>query len=746
VNSLKLSNNDVELIAGAGANGSQLRISNTTTGPIKFRMGNGKLQANAHDAMNIYNTQATSQIQIGNNDTLANRYDTTSKVIIDHTQLNDGLKVCKASGSTTRVNHDSVNTGAIILQDGYSGDTTKALYTSESGAKIMYYGNQVYPPVTQLQVGVGGITYLINNPTSLTNSATTPSITMSGTYTSATGTSITKSGYNVGLSYQLATIKSDYIPSSNNPILDGTYEANLSASFIGSNPAKLYSKLYLTCETSSFTGTSLITKGYSGTGSGTVQAIKTLPIPVSQVSTGFFIPVVGYVDLNVGIIVFPAIQVVSAGTVTLTCTLIDNNGNIIYTFPTISATAGTGDRVFSAMNGANPSAVNATNLSSFQFQIAITNGTGTISQASARGATDANYQITLKVKMMLYDGYSNQTNLNYNTTEIYPLTIPLQGIDITQFTTFSKLEYEPWFIQNSGSSSNHTISLLFNDGNLSHIHTTINPVSSAVVSTPTLASVLTTSNSAGGNTINMNSNQITGISGLVGSDGNTYLVKNLTAGTGITITNSAGVYTITNSAVVSPTMYAGSPSSISSIGGYSNNQYWFGYSTYDFDNYNYDIEFVINQGSGNGYLLHFCWDNNVDFAYYQVMYNDWDATGNYIGSNPTAAFCYTQNINNFQASYKGTLRAVPAVSSTNYNRLMLEGTMSMNSQSSSSRAFSAPARSSKTIISYAGASQNSIAQFNGSHSFSVWATVSSYASNNPLHMRITRVMKNLPGS
>lgn len=553
VNALKLSNNDVELIAGAGVNGSQVRISNTTTGPIKFRMGNGKLQANAHDAMNIYNTQATSQIQIGNNDTLANRYDTTSKVIIDHTQLNDGLKVCKASGSTTRVNHDSVNTGAIILQDDYSGTTTKALYTTENGAKIMYYGDQIYPPVTQLQAGVGGITYSIDNPTNLTNSGTTPSITMSGTYTSATGTSITRSGYTVGLPYQLATIKSDYIPNANNPILDGVYEANLWANYQGNNPAKLYSKLYLTAETSSFTGTSLITKGYSGTGTGAVQAIKTLQIPVSQVSTGLFIPVVGYVDFNVGIIVFPAIQVVSSGTVTLTCTMIDNSGNILYTFPTLSATAGTSDRTFSGMNGATPASVNAVDLTFYQFQVAITNGTGTISQASARGLGDANYQITLKVKMVIYDGISNQTSLNYNTTELYALTLPLKSVDITQYTTFSKIEYESYFIQNSGSANNHSISLLFRDGNLSHIHTTINPTSSAV-STPTLASVLTTSNSAGANTINMNNNQITGISGLVDNNGFTYLVKNLVQGNGITISNSAGVYTI-NSAPTETTPF-----------------------------------------------------------------------------------------------------------------------------------------------------------------------------------------------
>jgi hypothetical protein len=541
VNALKISNNDVELIAGAGADGSQLRISNTTGGPIKLRVGTGKLQSNAHDALNVLNSQATSQVQIGNAATTANRYDTTSKLIVDHTQLNDGIKVCKASGSTTRVNHDSVNTGGVILQDGYAGTTDRALYTIENGAKLMYYGDQVYPPVTQLQAGTAGITYLIDNPTNVTNAAQPPSITMSGTYTSAVGTSITKSGYTVGLSYQLVTIKSDYIPSASNPILDGVYEANLWANYQGNNPAKLYSKLYLTAETSSFTGTSLITKGYSGTGTGAVQAIKTLQIPVSQVSTGFFIPVVGYVDFTVGIIVFPAVQVVSSGTVTLTCTLIDNGGNILYTFPTLSATAGTSDRTFSA--GATPASVNAVDLQFYQFQIAITNGTGTISQASARGIGDANYQITLKVKMMIYDGISNQTSLNYNTTELYALTLPLKSVDITQYTTFSKIEYESYFIQNSGSASNHSITLLFRDGNLSHIHTTINPTSSAV-STPTLASVLASGNSSGANGINMNNNTITGLAGLVGDNGISWVVKHVQAGTNVSISNNSGIFTI----------------------------------------------------------------------------------------------------------------------------------------------------------------------------------------------------------
>ena len=246
----------------------------------------------------------------------------------------------------------------------------------------------------------------------------------------------------------------------------------------------------------------------------------------------------------------------------------------------------------------------------------------------------------------------------------------------------------------------------------------------------------------------MNNNNLTNVGTITPTAITGWQVKSIIAGTGVTVTNSAGAFTIASggSIGITPSVYAGAPASINSIGGYSNNQYHFGTSTYDFDNYNYDIEFVINQGSGTGLLLYFCWDNVVDFSYYQVQYNDWDGTSTYIGGNSHSAIFYTQGISNFQGSYKGTLRALPAPSASNYNRLMLEGTMSMNYQTTGTRSFSALPRCSRTIITYAGVSQNSIAQFNGSHSFSLWASGSNYASNNAMHMRITRVMKNLPGS
>ena len=145
--------------------------------------------------------------------------------------------------------------------------------------------------------------------------------------------------------------------------------------------------------------------------------------------------------------------------------------------------------------------------------------------------------------------------------------------------------------------------------------------------------------------------------------------------------------------------------------------------------------------------MYFCWDNDVNFNNYQLTYFLQDGGSSYVGSDAHSALFYTQNTNGFQASYKGTLRALPAPGgASNFNRLMLEGTLSFNFQTTGVRTFAGPARCHRSVVTYAGATQNSIAQFNGARSLSLWTSGDNYASNNPLHMRITRIIKNLPGS
>jgi len=98
----------------------------------------------------------------------------------------------------------------------------------------------------------------------------------------------------------------------------------------------------------------------------------------------------------------------------------------------------------------------------------------------------------------------------------------------------------------------------------------------------------------------MNSNQITGISGLVDNSGNTYLVKNLASGTGITISNSAGVYTI-NSAPTETTPFYSTTVTLNNSGLTTVTLPGSGINLQ-----NYDIELRINmtfENSGSGYTF-----------------------------------------------------------------------------------------------------------------------------------------------
>ena len=550
-NYVKVSNLDTEVVQCNGSGGNGTLKLGAFNGNIDMYVGTAGTQASGTKVIQV---KSTKQVIIGDNNTQANRYDATSKVIIDHTNLANGLKVCKASGQTARMDHNNISCQSFTFQDDYDiiGNNNvfeKTLYTTQNGAKLFYWGEQIYPPLnTQTTVG-GGITYLINNPTTVTNASPAPTITMTAAYTSATTTSIIRTGYTVGLNHLLTTIKSEYIPSLGNSILSGVYEANLWATYTGNSPANLKAKLFYVAETTDITGFSLINKNYTGSaGSGTLQAIKTKVINVPQtVFQGFFGNITGFLSIDLLNVVFPSVTVTTAGTVTLTCTLKNNSGSVLYTFQSISgATSGTSNRFFLCVTSPTPATITAESLTNFFFEIAITSGTGTISQASARNANDANYTFNGRVRYLLYDGTFNPTSLTQNSTNLYALSLPVETCDTTEFTTFSKIQTEIYFSQVSGNNNNHQIALLFNDGNLSHMHTNITPAGGA--GNPTLASVLATSNSAGANEINMNGNLIRGISALIPVSGSSWLVRNLSAGSGISISNDgAGIYTISHS-------------------------------------------------------------------------------------------------------------------------------------------------------------------------------------------------------
>ena len=109
---------------------------------------------------------------------------------------------------------------------------------------------------------------------------------------------------------------------------------------------------------------------------------------------------------------FPSVAVSTAGTVNLGCTLKNNSGTVLYTFQSISSVStGTSDRYFLCITSPTPATITTENLINFFFEIAITSGTGTISQASAKNANDANYTFNGRVRYLLYDGLLNPTSL-----------------------------------------------------------------------------------------------------------------------------------------------------------------------------------------------------------------------------------------------------------------------------------------------------------------------------------------------
>ena len=552
VNALKISNNDVELTAGAGdANTSQLRISNTTGGPIKLRVGTGKLQANAHDALSVFNTQATSQVQIGNAATTANRYDATTKLIVDQTQLADGIKVCKDAGSVTRINHDNITTPSInvttLVPTAITGWNVKEL---GAGSGISISSNAGVYTINSSGSGGGsggGTTFILTNATSVTN--TSPTNTLTTTYTSTAKTTITRNAYTANVDYAMGEFKSGYILSSANLVLSGSYTADLFGLLTANQPSFLFSKLYHIVERGTPSTQFIVDKSLiytSGSNSTNYQILYTKPIPVP----------VADISITLYQVVIPQLLTISSPNgselITLTLRLISKNGagteTTQYTFPTQTATIGnqTADRTFIASGGVT---IDMFSLTSYYFKLTLTDdfAQGSVMrQALMRSDTDIVYKLAATTKTLIYNGTTNRTTLTNGVSTIYQLEMPFSfsSYDISDYTDYSKIQLEPFFIQPSGSTTGHSFVLSFQDGALSHLSTSINSTGAS-----TLAQVLTAGNTAN-TSINMNGNNITSVGTIAPTAITGWNVKSINPGTGISVANSSG--TVTISATTSP--------------------------------------------------------------------------------------------------------------------------------------------------------------------------------------------------
>lgn len=551
VNALKLSNNDVELIAGAGANNSQLRISNNcTNGKIRIRMGSGGLQSNAHDALAIYNdpSAGTSQVLIAGNN-VPTQYDTTSKLLVDHQFLNNGIKVTKqGEGLITRVNHNNINTPSLTLQTNWTGATANSLYLN-SNNQLFFNGTAV---------GGGGITgasgsgaiFILNNPTNLTN--TNSLLTMTTTYTSTPSTFILRNNFIHSTAYPLCQFKSPYIDYNTNVILQGTYEANLYGLLSSNQASAIFCKLYHIAERT--VGTDFLidkTTLYSGNNNTTYyfsMKSKSFIIPANECSFTINSVVINQLTVAAGM--------GGGEPLTLRLSLKNHLGTTLGNAVDINFSGGattTQDRTF-AFN----QTLNISGTTSVTFQVDIIDsmfGMAQIRQITSRSQNDINYKFTGVFKNCIYDGTNDKTTLTFNQQQLYSILIPLpaNSYDISEFTSYSKIQLEPFFIQTgTGSTSGHSFSLYTGDGTLSHFHTSIN-LGGATATIPTLAQIMNNDLVALGPPHFVNATRATqhldmNAKTIYNATIDGYNVKSLTAGSSISISGSSGNLTISSSA------------------------------------------------------------------------------------------------------------------------------------------------------------------------------------------------------
>ena len=573
-NQLLIKNLDVELIQCNGSSNDGKLTLGACNGNIDLITGSSGNRSAATKVMEI---KSNKQVLIGNNSAMV---DNTYKVLVDATSHTNGIKVAKGSDALL-LNPTNVSSKSLTLQDTYAGTTTKTLYTN-ANSDLMWDGQPV--AVGSIAASSGGLTYII--PVSLSTTTThanlfTSNLTMFSNYISSPLKTITLSSYNVNTNYKLVSIVGA-IPKAANPIISGTYELNQFVNYSAVVSGSLYAKLY-------FTGLPLnnvlINKTYtSPQGSGETLNISTpqILVPVNDVS------------ITISSVTFPSVYVGGSqyGVTLLALTLIDQANNILYTFPTIQAlNQSTFNRVFTP---ASPVTItDTTNITSLRFSLTSQNSNSLLSQASAFNLSNGNYVLEgSSIRMLLYDGTTNPTSLALNSVEPYALSIPLPA---TPFVTTDyenpNITLEQWFIQPTGSTTNHSVSLQFNDGALSHFHTSIASVSSP----PTLSSVMTEGSSVGSNALNMNSQNINNAATVTATTVNTtnitattlnatnipnWNVKEITAGSGgmVVTNNGSGTYTISNDAQQASGQYLSADYDypITTTSAVSQKAYWYG--------------------------------------------------------------------------------------------------------------------------------------------------------------------------
>jgi hypothetical protein len=594
-NIVSIQNNDILIHLGAASAGGDIEVINSCGGDIVFKNGTNGLKSGTTSVMKIkYNNNFLDQIEMGLIDPALNWGTNNSKLFVSQLfNQTNGITVGSpdvfpaTNHKFSHYNSTNANTGALILQDGYAGTTNKAIYTQDAGQKLFYSGQQVFPPLAQ-NVGGVGLTYLIRNPT---NANAPQTLTMSEAYLSQPLRTITLSAYNANQNYLLATSIGS-IPKVSNPVISGVMQHDQFLSYTAnSGTGQIWDVV-------SFRATASQNAFYDHPTRTDISFNNVLRYnyPTQNTSdatgafiTGAWIPVCNNsASISFHTVTIPYVALSGTGTNTARLTIENAVGATLYTFPVdFPYTSGSATPPVLVFGGSLVT-LNITNTTQIRFRV--TNQAATnpsCIQAGVSGAQgqngmmyvihgDANQVYTT----LLFDGVNNKTNLVNNVSDDYVLTLPITTMDITQLFE-PNLQIETYFVQPSGTTSNHSVVLQYNDGFLSHVDSTF----STTTEIPTIQQVLTSGNNAGNlNILSLGTIEPSAITGwnvkeiTAGTNisrtitsgsyqiANTAPVQDAQGGTGITVTKSNGVATISNTAVVQDTQ-AGSGISVAKAGG-----------------------------------------------------------------------------------------------------------------------------------------------------------------------------------
>jgi hypothetical protein len=353
-----------------------------------------------------------------------------------------------------------------------------------------------------------------------------------------------------------------------NPVLTGLQQLNQYLVWSSNNhTGQIYGRLWF--QATAAGSATLYQRTYASPVTTTAATlINGTPIPTPN----------GLYNIKFQRVVFPNINVVvTSGPVVLRYRVEGydslNGWTTLYTH-----TTGTGQSVSSTTNNLTitldeivelnqTSAVGAK--TALRLVLVIISGTGTISQTSAGGADLGAYSLsavgsnTGLFRTLLHDGTNAKVITPHTTTPtLIEYDLPIDApYNVSAFPS-PTLSTDLYFVQPTGGGNN-SITLYFNDGSLSHYHSTISPPQV----TPTLAQVLN-SGATASQPINMNTNKISGITTLEGAANGNWNVKEITAGTGISVTPTNGNYVIANTGVLSVAAASGTPNiSVSTTNG-----------------------------------------------------------------------------------------------------------------------------------------------------------------------------------